>query len=126
MKRLSTLLGALLLLLVTACGTSPFGKVTAEQANDMVANQNAIIIDVRENDEWNSQHIPGAIHIPLGQVQSRLAELEQYQGKPIIMQCRSGARSARASSILIDAGFTDVHNLTGGIIAWSKSGLKTQ
>lgn len=126
MKNLSTLFGALLLLFVTACGASPFGKVTAEQANDMVANQNAIIIDVRENDEWNSQHIPGAIHIPLGQVQSRLAELEQYQGKPIIMQCRSGIRSARASGILTDAGFTDVYNLTGGIIAWSKSGLKTQ
>lgn len=126
MKKLSILLGALSLLLVTACGASSYEKVSAKEANDMVANQSAIIIDVRENDEWNSQHIPGAIHIPLGQVKSRLAEIKQYQGQPIIMQCRSGKRSARASNILMDAGFIEVYNLTGGIIAWSKSGLKTQ
>ena len=127
-KKISSLFLVLLFAVLTACSSdaSAFGKVTAQQASDMVANEQAVIIDVREQSEWDAGHIPGAVFIPLGQLKGRLAELESYNGKPIIMQCRSGARSARASSILVDAGFEQVSNLTGGIIAWSNAGLVTE
>jgi len=76
-------------------------------------------------EEWNEQHIAGAIFIPLGEVESRLEELAAYKNSTVIMQCRSGRRSAKAAKTLIDAGFQDVYNLKGGILAWDKAGQTT-
>ncbi|MFW5450452.1 MAG: rhodanese-like domain-containing protein [Methylophagaceae bacterium] len=120
-----TLLLAVFALLI-ACSSpdaTALDQVSAVQAAEMVKVENAVIIDVREQDEWNAGHIPGAIHIPLGQVKTRLAEFEAYQDQPIVMQCRSGRRSAAAATILLDAGFENVSNLSGGILAWGKSDL---
>lgn len=100
--------------------------VSPQQAAQMQAQQKAVIVDVRENDEWNSGHIAGAIHIPLNEVQNHLTELAKYQNSPLIMQCRSGARSAKAANILKIAGFQNVYNLEGGLNAWQKADLKIQ
>jgi rhodanese-related sulfurtransferase len=100
--------------------------ITAVEANGLLSGQKAVIVDVREDSEWNEQHIPGAIHIPLGQLNERLAELKQYKDSPVIAQCRSGKRSAKAADVLTSAGFSKVYNLEGGILAWDKAGLKTE
>jgi len=107
-----------------AC-VSSVPELPATEVSRMVENDHAIIIDVREQDEWDAQHIPGAIHIPLGEVNNRLSELASYKDQPIVMQCRSGKRSAQAANILKEAGFKHVLNLKGGIIAWSKASLPT-
>ncbi|MEI6745524.1 MAG: rhodanese-like domain-containing protein [Methylococcaceae bacterium] len=99
--------------------------VSPQQAAQMQSEQNAVIIDVRENDEWNAGHIDNAIHIPLNDIQNRLRELAKYQNQPVITQCRSGARSAKAADILAKSGFTNVHNMDGGLNAWQKADLKT-
>jgi rhodanese-related sulfurtransferase len=100
--------------------------ISPEQAAQMQTRQKAVIVDVRENDEWNAGHIAGAIHIPLGEIQNHLADLSQYQNSPLIMQCRSGVRSAKAADILVKAGFTNVHNMSGGLNAWQKANLQLQ
>jgi rhodanese-related sulfurtransferase len=100
--------------------------VSPQQAAEMQSQQNAVIIDVRENDEWNAGHIAGAIHIPLGEMPNRLPELAKYQNQSIVVQCRSGARSAKAADILLKAGFPHVHNMDGGLNAWQKADLKIQ
>jgi rhodanese-related sulfurtransferase len=92
----------------------------------MQVQQKAIIIDVRENDEWNAGHIMGAVHIPLSEISDRVGELAKYQNSPIITQCRSGSRSAKAAGLLKIAGFTNVHNMDGGLNAWQKADLKVQ
>ena len=99
--------------------------VSPQQAAQMQSEQNAVIIDVRENDEWNAGHIDNAIHIPLNDIQNRLKELAKYQNQPVITQCRSGTRSARAADILAKSGFINVHNMDGGLNAWQKANLKT-
>jgi len=109
---------------LSAC-SSELASVTPGQAASMFASKEAIILDVRELDEWQAQHITGAIHIPLAQVEQRLSELAQYKHSPVIVQCRSGKRSAKAASTLQSAGFTEVYNLTGGINAWVGDGLQT-
>lgn len=114
----------LLLLCLSACSTD-VPTVSPEQAANMLSNKQAIMIDVREQSEWDEQHIEGAIFIPLDQVESRMSEIAQYKDSPIIMQCRSGKRSKVAGGQLIDAGFTKVYNLDGGILAWNKQGLDT-
>lgn len=116
---------SIVFLLVTGCQRSDVATMSPQQTASMLAEKKAIIVDVRELSEWNEQHIAGAIHIPLAQVESRLSELTQYKDSPMIMQCRSGKRSAKAAAMLLDAGFSKVYSLDGGILAWGNAGLNT-
>lgn len=108
---------------VTSHSESAFENISPKQAAAEFSEKKAVIVDVREDSEWQEQHIPGAIHIPLGQLKSRLSELEPYKNSQIITQCRSGGRSAKAADQLTAAGFANVQNLDGGIQAWEKAGL---
>lgn len=98
-----------------------------EQADTLKAtrlfNDDALILDVREDKEYAAGHIPKAKHIPLGQLSSRIQELNKHKNKPILVTCRSGQRSARACGMLKKAGFETVFNQAGGIIAWERANL---
>ena len=100
--------------------------ISPREASVMYAEKNAVIVDVREDSEWNEQHIPGAIHIPLAQLNERLSELKQYKDSFVITQCKTGGRSAQALDILKSAGFSKVYSMDGGIMAWDEAGLKTE
>lgn len=80
-----------------------------------------LLIDVREESEWNEVHIPGALLIPLSQFVARQGEIPE--GRGLIMQCRSGGRSGQAALALRTAGRTNVANLAGGITEWEAAGL---
>ncbi len=80
----------------------------------------ATFVDVREPEEWGEGHIPGALHIPLGDLERRSGEVPA--DGPIITVCRSGWRSLDAVDILTAAGRPDVKSLAGGMIDWAKSG----
>ena len=77
------------------------------------------LIDVREEDEWAVAHIAGAELLPLSQWPDVAVKKLTDKAQPLLIQCHHGGRSARAASWLIEQGFTDVTNLTGGIDAWS-------
>jgi hydroxyacylglutathione hydrolase len=79
------------------------------------------VIDVRNRSEWAAGHIPGALHIPLGELPQRLTELPA--DGTIVTQCASGARSAIAASLLLLAGAASVENLRGGIAGWTNAGF---
>ena len=80
----------------------------------------AQIVDVREPEEWVDGHIPGATHIPLGELVARASALDPDQ--PVIAVCRSGVRSLTAAEILIGVGFADAKSMTGGMIDWAEAG----
>lgn len=86
-------------------------------------NDDALVLDVREDKEYAAGHIPKARHIPLGQLAGRMKELDKFKDKPILVTCRSGNRSAHACRILKKAGFTTVYNQAGGILAWERANL---
>ena len=86
-------------------------------------NDDALVLDVREDKEFAAGHIPKAKHIPLGQLANRIKELDKFKGKPVLVTCRSGQRSARACGMLKKAGFETVYNQAGGIIAWERANL---
>ncbi|MDP3007607.1 MAG: rhodanese-like domain-containing protein [Methylococcales bacterium] len=100
--------------------------VSPKEASVLTAEKQAVIVDVREDDEWNAGHIAGAVHIPLNQLDARLPELQSYKESTIITQCRSGKRSLKALEVLKSAGFTKVSSMDGGIVAWTKDGLAAQ
>jgi rhodanese-related sulfurtransferase len=104
---------------------SSMREMTATQLAEAVrATQDLQIVDVREPGEWRDGHIAGAAHIPLGDLGARHAELDPQ--RPIVMVCRSGNRSAHATRALITAGYADVANLTGGMLAWARAGLPVE
>lgn len=88
---------------------------TDEIINLLDANEDLNIIDVREDFEVEEGMIPGAVHIPLGEIADRAGELDQ--AKPYILVCRAGRRSENACQILEEKGF-DVTNLEGGMTAY--------
>lgn len=97
--------------------------VDVKQAQSM-NKQGALLLDVREPDEYSAIHAPNAKLIPLGQLNSRLQEIASYKDKPIMVMCRSGRRSAQAVSLLRDAGYSQVSNVKGGILSWEGEGLE--
>ncbi len=92
--------------------------VDPDEAQQRVEN-GAILLDVREPDEWDSGHAPDAVWIPMGDLGARQSELTQ--DLPIVVVCRSGARSARVTTALRNAGY-DATNLAGGMQAWAAAG----
>jgi hydroxyacylglutathione hydrolase len=104
--------------------TPAAGPETVAQiaAPDLAARLSGVtVVDVRGANEWAGGHLPGAVHIPLGYLSDRAGEIPS--DRPVVVQCQAGGRSAIAASLLKRAGFTDVTNLSGGIIAWSVAGL---
>jgi len=111
---------------MSACSSSEDSvvqQVTPIESAERVANNEAVIIDVRTVNEWNDKHIAGAKLIPISDLKTRMGELEQFKGKQLIMQCAVGGRSSKAVEILQRAGFENVVNMTGGIKAWEKAQL---
>ena len=95
-------------------------EITVDDANAR-RNQEQVL-DVREDFEVAEGMIPGAVHIPMGELGARLAELDKE--RPVIVVCRSGNRSARAAEALNTAGFT-ADTMGGGMLDWQEAGLPT-
>jgi rhodanese-related sulfurtransferase len=94
-------------------------EINADQAYQQY-QQGAFFLDVRSVDEWNAFHVPGSTLIPLDQLAERLDEVPR--DRQVIVVCRSGSRSRSGRDILLNAGFTQVASVTGGLTAWSKAG----
>lgn len=116
-------LAAILGLVLVAQQLQAADGVDVKQAQSM-NKQGALLLDVREPDEYSALHAPDAKLIPLGQLSSRLSEIATYKDKPIVVMCRSGRRSAQAVSLLKEAGYTQVSNVKGGIQSWESEGLE--
>lgn len=100
-----------------------FKEVTAVDAVTLINREHAVYVDVREDKEYAEGHIIDSIHIPLGQLTERVTELDAYKQQPVIVGCRSGSRSAMGCARLRKAGFEQVYNLKGGILAWQNANL---
>ena len=105
----------------TAATGAPSEITVGEAATRYEAG--AFILDVREPDEWQAVHIPGATLIPLGQLATRVNEVPRDQA--IVVVCRSGNRSQVGRDILLAAGFTQVTSMAGGLTQWQAQGYPT-
>jgi rhodanese-related sulfurtransferase len=96
-------------------------EVDVTEAARQVETGAAVLLDVREDDEWQAGHAPQAVHVPLGD----LAPESLADDRPVVVVCRSGNRSAHATAALIAAG-RRAQNVTGGMRAWACAGYPVQ
>jgi molybdopterin/thiamine biosynthesis adenylyltransferase/rhodanese-related sulfurtransferase len=85
-----------------------------------------LLVDVRERDEWEEGHLPGAIHIPRGSLESRIEQAARDRGRQIVVYCAAGNRSAFAAKTLDELGYERVHSLAGGFTDWKRNGLPVE
>ncbi|MCL4265195.1 MAG: rhodanese-like domain-containing protein [Anaerolineae bacterium] len=83
-----------------------------------------LLLDVREQWEYDEGHIPGVTLIPMNEVASRLSEIPT--DKEVIVTCRTGNRSGQVADFLRAQGYTNIHNMEGGIVAWEAAGLPVE
>lgn len=100
--------------------TDPEHELSPEQVRDRLERGEIDLIDVREQYEWDAGRIAGARHIDLERLAGRAGEVDRE--RPVVFQCRLGARSAMATQAFRAAGW-DAYNLTGGITEWVRRGL---
>ncbi len=87
------------------------------------ATPSPVLVDVREDNEWNKSRIPGAVHVGRGVLEANIESQVPQKSTPIIVYCRGGARSAVAADVLGKMGYTNVASLAGGITAYQAAGL---
>lgn len=139
-QRLMPLLLALVLALVAGCSGAATGATQSASADVDLTTLTAVIdastvaaireradvllIDVREQAEYDAGHIPGITLIPMSEISGRLAEIPK--DKTVIITCRSGNRSSQVAGYLREQGFTNIHDMQGGILAWQQAGLPVE
>lgn len=114
----------------TNSGTSPEGSV-ADNVNvatfaQFEQNEDAQLLDVRTAQEYAEGHIAGSVNIDIFAADFDQQVQQLDKNKPVYVYCRSGRRSANAMARMRDAGFTEIHNLQGGIMAWQQAGKAVQ
>ncbi|MDP1602383.1 MAG: rhodanese-like domain-containing protein [Legionella sp.] len=84
------------------------------------------LIDVREQDEWDEGHIPGATHIPKDELPAKIDAKASSHQQPIYLHCKGGVRSAHSAERLMDMGYKEVYSVTGGIAEWARCGYEVR
>jgi molybdopterin/thiamine biosynthesis adenylyltransferase/rhodanese-related sulfurtransferase len=98
-------------------------EIDAQTAADLERTGDAKIVDVREKNEWDEGHIPGAILVPRGYLELRIENAVPDKSQPVVLYCAGGTRSVLAARTLQDMGYTDVRSVSGGFGAWKDAGL---
>ncbi|ADQ83759.1 MULTISPECIES: rhodanese-like domain-containing protein [Methylovorus] len=98
-------------------------SVSPSEAVLLINRNQAIVLDVRDDAEFAAGHLQDARHIPLAKLDERLAELQKFREKPVIVHCQSGVRSSKAAATLRKHEFTQVYELDGGVNAWTQAKL---
>src|SRR3954449_11507480 len=97
-------------------------EVDTATADEMRTQPGAVVLDVREPDEYEQGAIPGALHIPRGQLESNVESRISDRATPVIVHCAGGTRSAFAAKTLQELGYTDVVSVAGGFNKWKDEG----
>ena len=136
MKKLITLILGILVLI--SCNETPVAQpidgpidlatlpksIDVHTAAVLQDNDDVILIDVREQWEYDAGHIPGITLIPMSEIESRLDEIPT--DKTVVIACEVGGRSAQIFDWLTENGYDNVHDLSGGFAAWEKAGLEVE
>src|SRR4051795_8828291 len=99
-------------------------EISEIDARDAQALAHAVWVDVREQDEWQEGHLPGAVHVPRGYLESRIEGVAPDKSTPVVLYCAAANRSAFAAKTLEELGYETVYSLAGGFTDWKRNGLE--
>ncbi|ACQ71451.1 Rhodanese domain protein [Exiguobacterium sp. AT1b] len=120
MKRISLFVGVLALMaifiFVITSEKDGITRIDVKTLQNKLENEEIMLLDVRESSEYEGGHIEGAVNAPLSSLNAN--QLPYPKDEPIYVICRSGNRSAQAASQLQDAGYTEIYDVSGGMMAW--------
>lgn len=100
-------------------------SLSPQQAINLINAQQGVFLDLRDAADYKQGHIVDALHIPAGKLTDRMAELEKYRGKPIVLVCKMGQQSGAAGKQLKAQKFEQVYKMSGGMMEWSNLQLPT-
>lgn len=137
-KRIVWILFVMMTITLAACGGGSADTAVSEDIDVTALGDNidvqtvaaikdrddVIVIDVREQWEYDEGHIPNVTHIPMDEISSRLSEIPT--DKEVVVTCRSGNRSGQVADFLRQQGYTNIHNMSGGILDWQAAGLPVE
>jgi rhodanese-related sulfurtransferase len=103
-------------------GSTTIKSIPVSEAKEMLDKSGVMFLDVREPDELQSGHAPGAINIPMGSVESQIGKQVPDKTTTLVVYCQGGRRSVTASQMLMKMGYKNVFNMEGGYKAWLKAG----
>jgi rhodanese-related sulfurtransferase len=110
--------GLALLLPMLSRSVAGISSLSATEAVMLMNRKSALVLDVREADEFAQGHLQGARHVPLPQLSARIKELEKFRDKPVLVVCERGRRANAAAKLLKAQNFTTLNVLKGGMQAW--------
>lgn len=100
-------------------------SVSPQQAIGLINSEQGIFLDLRDAAEYKQGHIVEALNIPASKLQARMAELEKYRDRPVVLVCKMGQQASAAGKQLKASGFTRVYKMTGGMMEWRNLQLPT-
>jgi molybdopterin/thiamine biosynthesis adenylyltransferase/rhodanese-related sulfurtransferase len=102
-------------------------EVDATRASELLDGaEGPVVIDVREREEWDEGHLPGAVHVPRGSLESRIEQVASDRDQPVLLYCAQGNRSAFAARTLGELGYARPISLSGGFVDWKRNGFPTE
>ena len=100
-------------------------SVTPQELVNLVNRDRAVVLDVRDANEYSQGHIVDAVNVPHTSLATRLSELEKYKSRPVVVACKMGQHAGAAGTVLRKAGFENVSRLKGGVTEWLNQNLPT-
>ncbi|MCH9675936.1 MAG: rhodanese-like domain-containing protein [Gammaproteobacteria bacterium] len=97
--------------------------ISPGDATRLINHENAVVVDVRGDNDYKQGHIVNAVHMPFEQLSHQTKKLERYKDRPLIMTCKNGQQGSAASRLLKKQGFESVYSLGGGLTAWEGASL---
>lgn len=122
---LAAALLAVIIMLVLHEARKSGPSLTPQQAINLINAEQGVFLDLRDAADYNKGHIVDAMHIPAGKLVDRIAELEKYRNKPIVLVCKMGQQSGAAGKQLKAQNFERVYKMSGGMMEWGNLQLPT-
>jgi len=98
-----------------------FKEAKPNEVVQLINREDAVVLDVRDDSDFEKGHILNARHIPFGLLEERLHELDEFKNRPLVVYCEAGQQSARAGAILQKQGFSTIYKLAGGLLTWKSA-----
>jgi rhodanese-related sulfurtransferase len=99
------------------------GGLSAAEATQLINRRNAVVVDLRPAGEYANGHLPSARHLELEELKAKIGQIAKNKAHPVLLVCQNGLQSNKASRIVREAGYTEVHVLQGGVNAWQQAGM---